>query len=164
MTTIDPSKDGIDHINIYSRGETELGRFLTNVHVMPLRLKEGVFSSIESYWFWLLTGNDKLKLLNPYEARDIGKSSVRTNSHLYIDSNGMYNKRFQRKIMRAIKRKIDSSPEHKEMLIESTLPFKHYYVYGDKWRPGKSKIYDMIEFEWIINFIDFYRNYLNTYK
>ena len=38
MGGIDPSKDGIDHINIYSKGKTELGKYLSNFTYAPIKL------------------------------------------------------------------------------------------------------------------------------
>lgn len=50
----DPLKDGIDHINIYSKAKTALGLFLSNFAQCDLETEDGEFSSIEAYWYWLL--------------------------------------------------------------------------------------------------------------
>lgn len=49
----DCQKDGIDHINVYSKGKTALGRFLSNFAQVDLETKNGNFSSVEAYWYWL---------------------------------------------------------------------------------------------------------------
>ena len=44
---IDPKLDGIEHINIYSKGKTELGRLLTNFAQTPFIHPEyGRFESV----------------------------------------------------------------------------------------------------------------------
>ena len=48
-----PMNDGVDHINVYSKGATELGRFLTNMNNIPVNTKHGRFQSVEGYWHWL---------------------------------------------------------------------------------------------------------------
>jgi len=51
------TKDGIDHINLYSRGHTELGQYLSNFAYTPIQTEDGRFNSIEAYWYWLNTHN-----------------------------------------------------------------------------------------------------------
>ena len=44
--------DGMTHINVYSKGKTEIGRWLSNFAYSPIDLgNEGYFSSIEGYWY-----------------------------------------------------------------------------------------------------------------
>jgi hypothetical protein len=52
-SSIDSKQDGINHINIYSKGKTELGRLLTNFARTPIETPFGHFESGEGYWFWL---------------------------------------------------------------------------------------------------------------
>jgi hypothetical protein len=42
--------DGITHINIYSKGKTELGRWLSNFTYHPIETEDGKFDSVEGYW------------------------------------------------------------------------------------------------------------------
>jgi hypothetical protein len=44
---IDYKKDGIDHINVYSKGKTPLSRFLSNFAEADLETEDGNFASIE---------------------------------------------------------------------------------------------------------------------
>ena len=46
---INPQNDGVDHINIYSKGLTELGRFLSNFEHILITTEDGDFNSIEGY-------------------------------------------------------------------------------------------------------------------
>ena len=48
-----PQNDGITHINVYSKGKTTLGRWLTNFAHTPIDTIDGHFESIEGYWYWL---------------------------------------------------------------------------------------------------------------
>ena len=72
------TEDGIDHINIYSRGHTELGQYLSNFAYTPIQTEDGRFYSIEGYWYWLNTHNDKLRLLYGFKARSFGKELDKT--------------------------------------------------------------------------------------
>jgi hypothetical protein len=48
-----PEEDGVTHINIYSKGKTELGRWLTNFSYSPFNHPEyGKFLSMEGFWYW----------------------------------------------------------------------------------------------------------------
>jgi len=56
--------DGLSHINIYSKGMTELGRLLSNFANTPVNTpQDGKFTSIEGYWYWLLGKNDNREVL-----------------------------------------------------------------------------------------------------
>ena len=51
----DPNLDGINHINVYSRGKTEIGRFLSNMAHTPFeyqRFESQRFDlkNVESFW------------------------------------------------------------------------------------------------------------------
>lgn len=50
----DPKMDGVTHINIYSKGKTQLGRVASNFAYFPFEIpNDGRFSSVEGYWHWL---------------------------------------------------------------------------------------------------------------
>ena len=54
---INPDNDGIDHINTYSKGKTELGKLLTNfAHTPFVHPKYGEFQSVEGFWYFKKTG------------------------------------------------------------------------------------------------------------
>lgn len=73
---INPENDGIDHINIYSKGKTDLGRFLSNFAHTPISSSQfGNFESIEGLWYWLGTRNEKLRNLHGFLAKKIGRES-----------------------------------------------------------------------------------------
>ena len=48
-----PENDGIDHINVYSKGKTVLGRALSNFSYSRIRIPFlGTFLSVEAFWYW----------------------------------------------------------------------------------------------------------------
>lgn len=125
-----PTDDGKTHINIYSKGVTELGRMLSNFYPFSFTTTtDGRFLSIEGYWYWL-----------GIDATDIQKDALR---HVYNyrakltgeELKGKYPKRFdndfERKILKAIWLKVQTN---KTMFTGEyvKLPFYHYYVFGNK--------------------------------
>lgn len=50
-----PATDGINHINIYSKGVTSVGRVLSNFYTPaePYETNYGLFASLEGYYHWL---------------------------------------------------------------------------------------------------------------
>jgi YspA, cpYpsA-related SLOG family len=116
--------DGRDHINIYSKGQTDLGRWMSNFTREPIETEDGHFDSIEGYWFWLGTGDESLRSLSGYQAREKGQSNTNVTR---IDQN-----LFQEKIARALALKVLANPQMAKMLEESTLPLRHHYVFGTK--------------------------------
>ncbi len=121
---IDPNKDGIDHINIYSKAKTDLGRFLTNFAYAPMSTEDGYFSSVEGYWYWLSCKDDKLRKLYGFQAKQVGRECGGKD---WLDT-----EEFKSKILAAIDQKLKSHTEYMKQLQECSLPLKHYYVYGDK--------------------------------
>lgn len=80
-----PINDGLEHINIYSKGRTELGRILSNFYEEEFDTVngDGKFMSIEGYYHWLgldenCPNKDILRTLSGYKAREIGKNLKRT--------------------------------------------------------------------------------------
>jgi hypothetical protein len=116
--------DGIDHINIYSKGRTELGRFLSNFAHTPINTEDGQFASIEGYWYWLGSGHDVLRELHGFKAKSVGKAFVKTRH--------IPEQEFKRKIQAACWFKLFRTPHMLNSFVNSNLPFTHYYVYGDK--------------------------------
>ena len=62
-----------EHINIYSKSESKLGRMLSNFYHSPFVLeKDGFFNSVEGYWFWLGTRDERLRKLSGFKAKKLG--------------------------------------------------------------------------------------------
>lgn len=142
-TLIKPELDGVSHINVYSKGVTTLGRFLTNFALAPAPTPDGKFNSIEGYWYWLSCKNDALRTLHGWEAKKVGRA---VGGHDWVDSN-----EFQEKIKAAIKLKLEAYPSQFLELKNCKLPLTHYYVYG-------SKIVDVPQAKWILDFLESLKN------
>jgi hypothetical protein len=116
--------DGTTHINIYSKGQTELGRLLTNFALSPFECQHGRFASVEGYWYWLTTRDESLRGLYGFMAKDKGKKAFVTYD--------IEPELFRKLIRIALWCKAMQTPGLIEKLISTQLPFQHYYVYGDK--------------------------------
>ena len=127
---IDPKEDGVTHINIYSKGNTELGRLLSNMAEVGFdHPVAGYFRSMEGFWYYYFTGSqhDEFKVMSPWECKKTGKL-LRDDR---IDKEGIsdYDKAI---ILQAIGYKIKQSTEIIGLMLDSVLPFTHYYNYGGR--------------------------------
>ena len=121
-----PLREGKDHINIYSKSSVKLGRALSNFFQSSfIHPDYGIFKSVEGFYYWLLTGekHDKLRKLYGFPAKEYGESLEKTRK---VD------KVFKEEIQVAIAHKIEQNEYIKDLLLHSTLPFAHYYYYGEK--------------------------------
>lgn len=139
---INPKEDGITHINIYSKGKTKIGRFLSNFSNFDFVCEDGEFSSIEGYWYWLSTKDDRLRKLSGWQAKQLGRE-LRGDDWNESDE-------FKRKILFAIKIKLDSCVNE---LSKINIPIKHYYVYG---RGDNEIVVEPKNGVWILDFINNY--------
>lgn len=140
---INPDKDGIDHINIYSKGKTDLGRFLTNFSYSKIETVDGSFCSIEGYWYWLSCKDEKLRKVYGFMAKKLGRECGGKD---WINSN-----EFKTKILSAIDNKLNNYPKFKKELENCKLPLKHYYVYGNK-------VIEPKDGRWILDHLESYKN------
>lgn len=133
ITAIIPSNDGITHINVYSKGKTELGRFLTNFAYCPIVTEDGPFNSIEGYWGWLgLSENcpvrESMRTLYGWQAKKVKDDAYKNGDP------GRFDDRFKEKIDTAILLKMQTN-KAKQLLKKNKdlldLPLLHYYTYGD---------------------------------
>ena len=134
----DPKDDGITHINVYSKGKTFLGKWLSNFTYSPIETIDGKFNSIEGYWYWLSIQDERFRKLHGFKAKQLGRE---------LNANDWPNTyMFRQRIKAAILYKILSKPEIIVKLKRNKLPLTHYYVYGDK-------VINVPNAEWIINFL-----------
>lgn len=144
-------EDGVSHLNIYSRGKTELGRFLSNFALSPFtHPKFGSFNTIEGFWQYIKTGkkHECFRTLSGMDCKKISKQYEKQDCD-----------NFQRYIKEAILLKIESNEKFKLLLKESTLPLTHYYYYGDQ---SSYKIIIPDNNKWVISYIEDIRKYLNN--
>ena len=155
-TQLIPSLDGVTHINVYSRGKTELGRLASNFAHTPFEHPEyGHFSSIEGFWYWLSTNKhqDDFRGLYGFKAKEAGrllrKELEATGSVVEVNA-------FKAEIKKAILCKFEQNATLRKMLLESTLPLCHYYVYGEE---PNVKIHQPSEYSWVHEYISDIRDY-----
>lgn len=152
-------EDGITHINIYSKGKTELGRLLSNFAHTPFKHpKYGHFSSVEGFWYWISTGkvNDTLRSIYGYQAKKAGLAVRETNAKNGIQ---VEVENFQGEIKKAILCKIEQNDRLKNMLKNCDLPLTHYYVWGEA---GNQRVTYPFKYSWIHEYINDVRDYLNN--
>lgn len=119
---LDPIQDGITHINVYSGGNTRVGREMSNMSRHPIdHPRHGNFDTIEGFWWWLSTGmkDDYFRACSGFDARKKGYKMEKV-THTA----------FKHEIRYAIALKLKTYPEILKRLVNSTLPLTHYYVYG----------------------------------
>ncbi|MDO8640110.1 MAG: hypothetical protein Q7R33_01040 [Nitrosarchaeum sp.] len=144
---MDPTQDGIDHINIYSKGRTTLGRWLSNFALMSFVCEDGEFQSVEGYWYWIKTKNDELRQLSGFRAKQLGMSLPIVEELLEEE--------FRKKIRKAINAKVTQNQKLKVALIQSTLPFTHYYVFKNFVKEAGS--------EWVVEHFETIRKLLKEW-
>lgn len=145
-----PETEGIDHINMYSKSTLEYGRMLSNFHRFPIATADGMFSSVEGYWWYLkiepCEEREALRKLYGYEAAKIGKALLGPHLRANVPD---FNDRISKAIWYKMRR-------HRELLLPEyeQLPIVHYYVYGDK-------IIDKTEeFRWMMDTVNKLRDCL----
>jgi len=147
MPYLNPELDGVDHINIYSKGKTYLGQFLSNFTQANIETAEGTFKSIEGYWYWLSNGQDVMRDLYGYKAKQEGKKYPR----IYQ----LPDETFKAKIKQACWYKMVTTDWALREMYNSTLPFTHYYVFGNG-------VVKDAGHKWLVEMWEFYRQHVKT--
>lgn len=146
-----PESDGVNHINIYSQGKTELGKLLSHFSHTPfVHPYFGPFNSMEGFWYYLKAEvkDEKLRQLYGAEAKFYGKKipSVRI-------------KHFNLLIIDANFHKVNQNPKIANLMVQSNLPFDHYYVDN---RVNIGQKIKLKGFEWLIEGFEKIREDLKT--
>lgn len=146
-----PEEDGIDHINIYSRGKTELGRVLSAFSECDISKSYGEFKSIEGLYHYLkvmraLKVHSKrvenvpltycwvkrtladLKGASGVRAKSIGKLARESIINWGVDYIDQPDEEFTNEIIEATEQKIRLNKELRKMVLANSLPYLHYYV------------------------------------
>lgn len=164
---IEAKLDGVTHINVYSKGKTELGRQLTNFALSPFVHPDfGKFNSVEGFWYWCgtLGGGFKkadlqrietLRELHGLKAKELGRELIRgmvwRDPECHPD-----HEYFRELILEGIRCKLRQNRNILTALTNSTLPLKHYYVFGDK-------VMEQQKYDWQIVEIDRIRSLMKQY-
>ena len=146
--TWNPAEDGVTHINVYSKGRTELGRFLSNFARAPFDHPEhGRFESVEGLWYWLTARDDRLRSVWGWEAKRLGRE---LRGEDWVDA-----PEFRRDIRIGIAAKLATYPDMADMLGRSTLPLAHYYTYDDK-------VIEPAQGRWVIDYLSTFQNHTTS--
>lgn len=115
-----PEEDGITHINAHPTSKIELGKLLSQwAHTPFIHPFYGPFTSIEGFWYWLRSSvrDDKLRYLSGKHAKGYGKVLPK---NFYPE--------FWEDIHAAVWQKIIQNTNISQMLLDTTLPIRQYYV------------------------------------
>lgn len=115
------SEDGITHINI--GGITPLGSKLSHFAYTPFDHPQfGKFQCLEGLWHWLKDPQhrDIFRTMSGQKAKSAGKLHSRRKIDQFMDV-----------ILAANYYKLTQHPDLLELMKNSTLPFKHYYMSGE---------------------------------
>ena len=131
-TRINPSNDGINHINMYSKAQTAFGRMLSNFAHFEFDAPagDGHFVSIEAYWYYMSlpqsVNRDSIRNKYGYLAKKTG----RTLRSQISENNLVFRQDFEKCILDAIRLKIKAN-KHLFKQEYKTLPIVHYYLLPD---------------------------------
>lgn len=120
----DPKEEGITHINIYSKAQSPLGRYMSNFDRCHIEISIGQFASIEGLIYYLGSFDERLRTVSGANAKAAGK--------LFDRQIRLPQDVFRRFIVEAMEHKVDANNHLKSLLKTCNLPFTHYYVYGTK--------------------------------
>ncbi|HRK00820.1 MAG TPA: hypothetical protein PL089_14515 [Ignavibacteria bacterium] len=123
----EPANDGVDHINVYSRGKTKLGKLMSNFAHTPFTYHGKTYQSIEGALYYYRTEDDRLIAMHGSQAKKLGSSL----KEKQIETPAM--------IKSWIYAKLFANPEIIDLLLQNNLPYAHYYImYGRKIPAGIS--------------------------
>lgn len=166
---IQPVNDGIDHINVYSKAHTELGKLLSNFAHSPFEHpKYGHFESVEGFWYYRgMVGKlpeetlKSLRYKHGFKAKELGKELRKT----LPAGSDEDDSDFPEDVMEAIRCKLRQNRRILNLLVETKLPFVHYYYYG---KVDNAKLIFSPKYDWMIDEIsrirDVTQEFLKTKK
>lgn len=148
----DPLLEGITHINVYTKSKMEIGRNLSNISNIEVKLKDGTFKSLEGFWFWKMTGMkyDFFKNCSGFEAKKKGTEYIK-NGEKYISSS---DNAFQEEFKEAIRQKLKQHTSLLLSLIKTNLPLKHYYYHQGTKNILSFKVIDKSKHQWQLDEIE----------
>jgi hypothetical protein len=126
VTGIVDGIDGVDHINVYSKGKTSIGRWLSHFTCAKFEHPRfGRFLSVEGFWYWRLTEEspqrERLRLLSGWAAKQAGRDLARREDPDSAE--------FRRDVIEAEIAKLEAHPAKRAEFMATTLPLAHYYEY-----------------------------------
>ena len=118
---INPLRESVDHLNIYSMSRSELGRALSNFNGCGVDHPTlGYFKSLEGAWMYLSRDAipERIRTLYGAEAKQYGR-------HPKVE-----NPLFKQQILSLSAYRLAQHPRILEMLRSTDLPITHYYTFG----------------------------------
>ena len=134
-----PEGDGFNHINVYSKSRSKLGRMLSNFAHTPFTLKDNKFESVESWWYWSKMNNinksvlfpefsqgqlDEIRTLIGKEAKEYFRSIHKGDTTEFSPDKSELKEAYLQKLL--------EHPEIEKMLFDNKLPIAHYYMMFNK--------------------------------
>lgn len=166
---IDHRKDGEEHINVYSLGSTDVGRWLSNFTFFEFECEYGKFSSLEALYHYLgiiiklnennnrdkftdvfLDAVEDIKHTCGKQAQICGRNAKRIMRKNGVKPLNVPNFHFEDVFVKALVKKLTSNKALYNKLsyyIEDGLPLVHYYVINDE-------MYYKPHFDWLIKMIE----------
>lgn len=120
----DPAMDGITHINTHTKAKNPLGVILSPSYDIGEPIHHPLmahFRSVENLWHYLNTGGtrDNIRTMEPHVARNFARLTKKFScdkfSELTIDLTIL---------------KLQTHSDWVNQMVNSTLPFDHYFVKG----------------------------------
>ena len=148
---INPKLDGVEHINIWAKGATWLGKFLSHRTLCELNLPEGRFLCVSAYWYHLTCKEDsRLNRVHDWETELLATQLSPLPRKQQLPAAEL-----QAKIKKALDAKIKWSDYWQEEFTESELPFLHYYLDAEGNVVDESRKY-----RWLLNHLEARRTLL----
>ena len=148
-----PKNDGIDHINTFSKANTELGRLLTNFGHTPFDHPQyGHFESVEAAWYFAKTGFifPQIKNTFGFQSKKMGRQLMKSKSDNDVET--PLSDYFINFIKECISCKLRQNTYILNMLVNTDLPLTHYLYYGDP--ENNPKVIPLPQYQWQIDHID----------
>lgn len=143
--------DGVKHINIYSRGATELGRALSNFTRTPFMHPEyGYFESMEGFYFYVSTGFKHEDLRDRWGSH--AKIAGSQRDRIPLDN-------FIEVVDGGCRAKVRCNGNIGDQIFRSTLPFAHYYVWGEN---ASKRAVVPVKHQWIVDSFEAIRQELKA--
>lgn len=147
-----PERDGVDHINAYSKAQTKVGRMLTNYAHTPFDHPTfGHFESMEGFWFWLASGRqyNNLRKVHGFKAHELGRVCLQG-----INYEEVVDKRFRRWIKEGTESKLRQNTDLLQMLVDTgDLPIVHYYYDYKERDLTKARVEFLPQHQWQMDII-----------
>jgi hypothetical protein len=148
---VNPKLDGVEHINIWAKGSTFIGKFLAPRTLCELNMPEGRFLCVSAYWYSLISKEDsRLSRVHDWETELLATQLSPLPKKQQLPAAEL-----QAKIKKALDQKIKWSEYWQEEFTESTLPFLQYHLDAEGNVVDESKKY-----RWLLNHLEARRTLL----